>query len=61
MPGLVLGPLLRHLGTSDVTIWVEADAPCEVDVLGHRTRTFHVEGHHYGIVSVESLEPGAVT
>ncbi len=61
MPGLVLGPLLRHLGARDATIWVETDAPCEVEVLGHRTKTFHVEGHHYGIVTVENLEPGAVT
>jgi hypothetical protein len=60
MPKLLLGPLLRHLGEHDATIWVETDAPCEVEVLGHRARTFHVEGHHYGLVILEGLEP-AVT
>ena len=59
MPGLVLGPLLRHIGSSDATVWVETDAPCEVEVLGHRAPTFHVEGHHYAIVAVEGLEPGS--
>ena len=58
MPNLVLGPLLRHIGEHDATVWVETDAPCEVEVLGHRARTFHVEGHHYGLVVVEGLEPG---
>jgi hypothetical protein len=56
VPGLVLGPLLRHIGSSDATVWVETDSPCEVEVLGHSSRTFHVEGHHYGIVTVEGLE-----
>jgi PhoD-like phosphatase len=39
-------------------IWVETDAPCDVEVHGSRERTFHVEGHHYGLVRVEGLEPG---
>jgi hypothetical protein len=58
---LVVGPLLRHVGESDATLFVEADSPCEVEVLGHRERTFHVEGHHYALVSVEGLEPGSET
>jgi hypothetical protein len=58
VPRLVLGPLLRHLGAHDATIWVETDGPCEVEVLGHRSRTFQVEGHHYGLVVVEGLEAG---
>jgi hypothetical protein len=58
MPRLLLGPLLRHIGTSDATIWVETDEPCEVEVLGSRERTFHVAGHHYAVVAVEGLEPG---
>jgi PhoD-like phosphatase len=57
VPSLVLGPLLRHIGREDATIWVETDGPCEVEVLGHRSPTFHVEGHHYAIVVVEGLEP----
>ncbi len=58
MPRLLLGPLLRHLGATDATLWVETDEPCEVEVLGHRVRTFHVEGHHYGLVVVQGLDPG---
>ena len=60
-PELVLGPLLRYTGTETATVWVEADSPTEVEVLGHRARTFHVEGHHYALVLVENLQPGAVT
>jgi hypothetical protein len=56
---LVLGPLLRYVGLHEATIWVETDAPCEVEVLGHRARTFCVEGHHYALVVIEGLEPGA--
>jgi PhoD-like phosphatase len=59
MAELVLGPVLRHVGTEDATVWVETDGPCEVEVLGHRTRTFGVEGHHYAIVVIEGLEPGS--
>ena len=40
---------------------METDGPAEVDVLGHRATTFHVEGHHYALVLVEDLEPGTVT
>jgi len=58
MRGLVLGPLLRYVGEAQATVWVETDGPCEVEVLGHRAATFHVEGHHYGLVLVEGLEPG---
>ncbi|MCW3006224.1 MAG: hypothetical protein JWP17_850 [Solirubrobacterales bacterium] len=42
-------------------MWVETSAPCEVSVLGHRARTFHVEGHHFAIVCIDGLEPGTVT
>jgi hypothetical protein len=58
VPSLVLGPLFRHIGPNDATIWVETDAPCEVEVLGHRARTFHVEGHHYAVVTIADLEEG---
>jgi hypothetical protein len=58
---LVLGPLLRHVGPTTATIWVETDAACAVEVLGHRTRTFCVGGHHYALVTVEHLEPGTTT
>ena len=58
MPELLLGPLLRYAGETDATVWVETDAACEVEVLGDRSRTFHVEGHHYALVHVARLEPG---
>jgi hypothetical protein len=61
MAELVLGPLLRYAGETDATVWVETDAPCEVEVLDHRARTFHVEGHHYGLVVIDGLRPGATT
>lgn len=61
MATLVLGPLLRHVGQRDAVVWVETDAPCEVAVLGARTRTFHVHGHHYALVVVDGLEPGTTT
>ena len=58
MAELVLGPLLRYVGESDATVWVETDAACVVEVLGHFSPTFHVEGHHYALVEVQGLEPG---
>jgi hypothetical protein len=35
VPELRLGPLLRHVGETDATIWVETDKPCRVEILGH--------------------------
>jgi hypothetical protein len=61
MPDLVLGPMLRYVGDHDATVWVETDGPCEVEVLGARERTFHVEGHHYALVLIEGLEPDTST
>src|SRR5215203_4361787 len=62
-PGLILGPLLRHVGPSDATVWVETDSPCGVEVragkLSGRSRTFAVEGHHYALVVITGLEPGS--
>ena len=36
MPGLLLGPLLRYTGSTQATVWVETDGPCEVAVLAAR-------------------------
>jgi hypothetical protein len=58
MPALVLGPLLRYVGETCATFWVETDGPCEVAVLGTTQQTFRVAGHHYGLVRVNELEPG---
>jgi PhoD-like phosphatase len=55
---LLVGPLLRYVGSETATIWVETTRACEVAVLGQRTRTFHIEGHHYSLVMVTDLEPG---
>ena len=57
MPELVLGPLLRYVSDTEATVWVEVDDACEVELLGHRARTFHVEGHHYALVCIDGLEP----
>ena len=57
MPKLILGPLLRFVSENEATFWVETDAPCEVEVLGTRERTFCVCGHHYAIVCANGLEP----
>ncbi|MDN5865133.1 MAG: alkaline phosphatase family protein [Gammaproteobacteria bacterium] len=57
MADLILGPLLRYVDAKEATLWVETDAPCEVQALGHRARTFAVEGHHYALVCIADLEP----
>jgi PhoD-like phosphatase len=57
MPEIKVGPMLRHVGETDATVWVETDAPCEVEILGKTQRTFTVEDHHYAIVCIEGLEP----
>ena len=59
MAELILGPLLRHVGERDATVWVETDVSCEVEVLAHRARTFHVAGHHYALVAIAGLAPGS--
>jgi hypothetical protein len=60
MPGLVLGPLLRYTGSTQATVWVETDVPCEVAVLDARAQTFCVEGHHYALVVLDGLDEGSV-
>ena len=59
MAELILGPLLRHVGERDATVWVETDEACEVEVLGHTEQTFCVDGHHYALVCIEGLETGS--
>ena len=58
-PRLVLGPLLRYVGETEATVWVETDRACQVEILGHQARTFEVSGHHYGLVVIGDLRPGA--
>jgi hypothetical protein len=60
MAELILGPVLRYVGATEATVWVETDSPCEVEVLDHSDSTFEVEGHHYAIVCIGGLEPNSV-
>ena len=60
MARLILGPMVRYVSDTEATVWVETDAPCEVEVLGHTQRTFSVDGHHYALVCIEGLEPGSL-
>ena len=53
--------MLRYVGTESATFWVETNARCEVEILGHRTSTFAVEDHHYALLLVEDLSPDSVT
>ena len=63
MSGLVLGPLLRRVGETDASIWVETDAPGSVEIRAGSVSavepTFTVAGHHYAIVVVTGLRPGS--
>jgi hypothetical protein len=53
--------MLRHVGPDNATIWVETDAPCEVEVLGRRAPTLTVAGHHYALVVLHDLRAGTTT
>ena len=54
---LVLGPVLRHVGETTASVWVQLDRAATVTVLGSQARTFEVCGHHYAVVAVTGLEP----
>jgi hypothetical protein len=59
MVALLLGPVLRHVGEHDATIWVETDAACDVEVragdVAAQSTTFAVAGHHYALVVLTGL------
>jgi hypothetical protein len=61
-PGLVLGPLLRHVDTTSAAVWVETAGPARVEIRAAgrswSTGTFAAHGHHYALVEVDGLEPG---
>ena len=64
--GLHLGPLLRHTGSDEATVWVQTTGPCLVEVRPEGVeaaseRTFSVEGHHYALVHVKGLPTGEST
>jgi hypothetical protein len=55
---LVLGPVLRHVGLHDATVWVETDRPCTVRILASKARTFEISNHHYALVTIVGLASG---
>ncbi|MFC7597291.1 alkaline phosphatase D family protein [Terrabacter sp. GCM10028922] len=59
---LVLGPMLRYVGETEATVWVETSGPAavtvEADGRDWRAPTFSVKDHHYALVVVDGLEPG---
>ncbi|HET6209622.1 MAG TPA: alkaline phosphatase D family protein [Jatrophihabitans sp.] len=61
MTNLVLGPILRHVGQTDATVWVETDRPCRVEILGRHEQTWTVAGHHYALVVITDLPAGSST
>ena len=54
---LNLGPLLRYVGETEATVWVETDVACEAEILSHTAHTFEIEGHHYALVRITDLRP----
>jgi phosphodiesterase/alkaline phosphatase D-like protein len=57
---LLLGPVLRHVGRTTATVWVQTSRPAEVEVLGCRASTFTVCRQHYALVEITGLAPGSV-
>ncbi|WP_330474866.1 alkaline phosphatase D family protein [Terrabacter sp. C0L_2] len=59
---LVLGPMLRYVGETDATVWLETSGPgvatVHADGREWSAPTFSVKGHHYALVVVDGLEPG---
>jgi hypothetical protein len=58
---LLLGPVLRHVGETTASVWVQTDGPATVSVLGSGARTFEVGGNHYALVPVTGLQPDTST
>ena len=61
---LLIGPVLRRVVGDQATIWVETTEPTTVRVEAEgggagSAHTFSAYGHHYAIVIVEGLTPGA--
>ena len=62
---LTLGPMLRYVDTDSASVWVETARAGRVtvraDTRNWSARTFAVHGHHYALVQVDGLTPGATT
>jgi len=56
---LILGPVLRHVGETTASVWVQTDTAATVRVLDTETRTFEVDGYHYALVLLTGLERGS--
>jgi hypothetical protein len=61
MPELLLGPMLRYVSTTEATVWVQTTEACEVEILGHRVRTFCAGSRHYALVVLSDLQPDSTT
>ena len=57
---LVLGPVVRGVAPSALSVWVETDRPGDVEVLGSTSPTFAVADHHYAIVELPAQRSGSV-
>jgi hypothetical protein len=51
--------MLRYVDERVATIWVQTDAPCEVEILGRREATWRIDDSHFALVAVEDLTTGA--
>jgi phosphodiesterase/alkaline phosphatase D-like protein len=62
---LTLGPLLRYVGETSATIWVQTRDAAHVRVRAFdrewSTPTFGAHGRHYALVVLDGLEPGTVS
>jgi hypothetical protein len=62
---LTLGPLLRYIGETSATLWVQTRDAATVGVRAFgrswSAPTFGAHGHHYALVVVDGLEPGTVS
>jgi hypothetical protein len=60
---LILGPLLRYVGETSATVWVQTAHQARVTVRAFdrswEAPTFSAHGHHYALVVLDGLEAGA--
>lgn len=57
---VVLGPIVRYVGTETATLWFEMANSCTISVVtdagvAATERTWGVHGHHYALVALEGL------
>src|SRR5918992_332957 len=59
MARLILGPMVRYVSETEATVWVETDAPCEVELDGERVWPQPDSGFPPSAIS--TLEPNGKT